>query len=456
MSTLYTKCMQNKKILIITPFFAPESHAAVYRAHKLVKYLKREGWEPIVLTVDTNYTYNEDTALLEELEDIPIHRVKYVEPSIRGIKMWFSGKDRTYKTLKKTLSKKDTEVSTKVVVNQEKKDAGLLRKFYGFFLNHYLQKPDRFWTWKKPAIGKAKQLIEKENIGLIYTTCLPFSTNQIGLALRQSTNVKWVADFRDPITYAKRMHSSIPHVFKLQRRIQDKTFRTADHITVLSSAYKLIFNDQYEGKYNEKISFIPTGLDDDYLPKKALTTENSIVFVGEYLKEYKDQFFRVFKKVLEKLPIEKRPYLKIIGNREINQREALPYIEALNLKANVKFIDHLPQKELYEHIQKAKAAVLIPGFSSLWWTNFAKMVDYIALQKKVIALVSEISEARSELESAGLGIFLSNKEESDIIKLTDFFQEETEDLIINKEYCKHYLALSQTQSFIEIFKQLGK
>jgi len=49
--------MKNKKVLVITPFFAPESHAAVFRAHKLVKYLKKEGWEPIVLTVDTNYTY---------------------------------------------------------------------------------------------------------------------------------------------------------------------------------------------------------------------------------------------------------------------------------------------------------------------------------------------------------------------------------------------------------------
>jgi hypothetical protein len=44
----------NKKILVITPFFAPETHAAVFRAHKLVKYLKRMGWQPYVITVDIN------------------------------------------------------------------------------------------------------------------------------------------------------------------------------------------------------------------------------------------------------------------------------------------------------------------------------------------------------------------------------------------------------------------
>ena len=47
----------NKNILIITPFFPPQTHAAVFRAFKLVKYLKRTGWNPIVLTVNRNYLY---------------------------------------------------------------------------------------------------------------------------------------------------------------------------------------------------------------------------------------------------------------------------------------------------------------------------------------------------------------------------------------------------------------
>ncbi len=38
----------NKNILIITPFFPPQTtDAAVFRAFKLVKYLKRTGWNPI-------------------------------------------------------------------------------------------------------------------------------------------------------------------------------------------------------------------------------------------------------------------------------------------------------------------------------------------------------------------------------------------------------------------------
>ncbi len=50
----------NKSVLIVTPFFAPQSHAAVFRAYKLAKYLPRFGWKPYVLTTDTNYKFNED------------------------------------------------------------------------------------------------------------------------------------------------------------------------------------------------------------------------------------------------------------------------------------------------------------------------------------------------------------------------------------------------------------
>ena len=45
----------NRSVLIVTPFFAPQNHAAVFRAYKLAKYLPQFGWKPVVLTVDTQY-----------------------------------------------------------------------------------------------------------------------------------------------------------------------------------------------------------------------------------------------------------------------------------------------------------------------------------------------------------------------------------------------------------------
>jgi hypothetical protein len=444
--------MKNKKVLVITPFFAPESHAAVFRAHKLVKYLKKEGWEPIVLTVDTNYIYNEDLNLLDELIDIPIYRTKYIEPTLRGLQMWLTGKDRTYKTLKKENTFRTVErKETKKIINVEKTFS--FRIVYNYFLDHFLKKPDRFWTWKKSAIKKAKQLIKEENIGFIYTTCLPFTTNQIGIELRRSMDIKWVADFRDPVTYAKRMHSHINHVYKLQKKIQDDTFRFADRVTVLSSAYELIFNDQYEGEFADKISFIPTGLDDEYVSPQNFKVLNEIIFIGEYLKEYKDDFLSLYRLAIRGL--ESPPNIRIIGNIHINKKQVLPFIKNLKLEDRITFEDHMPQKNLYDELNKAKFVLLIPGRNCYWWTNFAKMVDYIALQKPVIALVPNISEARSELQKANLGIFLGEDENENVELLHKYFAFENFDVQPDKDFCKRYLATAQVEAFIEVFNSLN-
>ena len=319
-------------------------------------------------------------------------------------------------------------------------------------MEHYLKKPDRFWTWKWTAIKKAKQLIKEENIKYVYTTCLPFTTNQIGLALKKTTNVKWVADFRDPITYAKRMHSEVFNVYKLQKQIQDNTFEYADHITVLSSAYELIFNDQYEGKYNHKITFIPTGVDDEYIPHENKEENNEIIFVGEYLKEYQGHFFKIYKKAIK--DIANAPKIRIIGNIHINQTQSFPHVKKYNLERNVIFQDHMPQTDLYNLLHRARFALMIPGTTSLWWTNFAKMVDYIALKKKVIALVPQISEAKSELNKVGLGIFLGDNETENIEILKDAFSKKNTVVEADINYCNKYFASSQTKSFIKIFNSI--
>lgn len=205
--------MQNKNILIITPFFAPETHAAVFRAYKLVKYLKREGWNPIVLTVDTNYVYNEDISLLEDLGEVEIYRTKYIEPSLRGLYMWITGKDRTFKTLKKLEQniENTNSIESNTILNKESFFKNYL---YKYLLDNYLNVPDRFWTWRKGAVKKANQLIKEKNIQYVYTTSLPFTTFQIGNRLKKKHNIKWIADFRDPIMYSLRNHSSLPSVFK--------------------------------------------------------------------------------------------------------------------------------------------------------------------------------------------------------------------------------------------------
>ena len=74
-------------LLMMTPYFAPQSHAAMFRAHKLARYLPDHGYQPIVVTTDINYLYNDVPSLLSELPpEVEIHRARYIEPTLRGVR----------------------------------------------------------------------------------------------------------------------------------------------------------------------------------------------------------------------------------------------------------------------------------------------------------------------------------------------------------------------------------
>src|SRR5690349_4587223 len=82
-------------ILIVTPFFAPQSHAAVFRAYKLAKFLPARGYRPFVVTVDTNYDYREDPNLLTALpREVTVVPARYVEPTLRGAEYALGLRDR--------------------------------------------------------------------------------------------------------------------------------------------------------------------------------------------------------------------------------------------------------------------------------------------------------------------------------------------------------------------------
>lgn len=441
--------MKNKNILVITPFFAPETHAAVFRAHKLVKYLKREGWNPIVLTVDKNYIYNENTELLEELEGVEIIRTRYIEPTIRGIKMWLTGKDLTYSTLKKKgfYKKSGNDISKK------KKDS-LVSECYKYLLDNFLNSPDRYWTWRYSATKEAKGLIEKYGIDIVYTSSSPYTTLQIGIELKTLfPNLKWVADYRDPLTYTLRNHSHIFSVFKKQKQIEIKALDLADAIIGLASSYKLIYHDLYNGKYDDKTFFIPTGVDDDLIPSCEIYQTNEILYVGEYLVNYGKTFLDYFRGFQQSHPeLANKLKLTFIGAKDINQRALRQLGVSEDFIKQINFEDHMPQSELYKKIKAAKASVLAPGHNSHWWTNFAKMVDYIALKSLVLAVVPNPSEARTQLSNAGLGLFLDSQQQAESV-FCDLVNNKQK-IQVNEDFCKAYLASSQVQSFIKIFKGL--
>jgi glycosyltransferase involved in cell wall biosynthesis len=443
----------DKKILIITPYFAPQCHAAVFRAYKLAKYLPQFGWKPYVLTVDKNYLYPEDPELLGDLpKEVEVHTARYVEPTLRGLRMALGGRDRSFMEISK---RADFSASSP----DKNQSGGILARLYNYLLQKWILVPDAYWTWERSAIHAAKALIRENGIGLVFTSADPYTSHAIGFTLKKA-GCTWVADLRDPHTHCHYMHSKFKRVFWRQREAEYNAVLNADAVTVASSAIGLILTDMYGVARHDKIHFIPTGLDFALVGNVHDADTHPdlnvpyLIFTGEYLSDYGDIFLRCFADAMKEADAATKYKLVFAGRKEVNEPILRPYIKALNLEKYIVLMNQLPQRELYALIQRSAATVVCSGPNALWWCLPAKMVDYIALKKPVLALVPDPSEARTRLHETGLGVFLDGGDNARARTLALFIDNKLPPVVPNEEACGRYTAPRQTEEFVKIFERL--
>ncbi|MHB1557211.1 MAG: glycosyltransferase family protein, partial [Isosphaeraceae bacterium] len=279
----------NRSILIVTPYFAPQSHAAVFRAYKLAKRLPRYGWKPYVLTVDTNYLYNEDWALTGALPpEVEVTTARYIEPTWRGLRMALGGEDRTFLAMKRRgavrLSAEDGLTAAAVPRRS------LSARLRDYVRERWQHAPDAYWTWYGPAVRAAQRLIREQEIPLVFTSANPYTCHRIGATL-QREGCRWIADLRDPHTYCHHMHSRYNAVYARQRRLEETAVGRADALTVASSAIAMILSDTYGNEGARRARFIPTGLDEELLPPHGAARPRPfpyLLFSGEFLPDYGD------------------------------------------------------------------------------------------------------------------------------------------------------------------------
>jgi glycosyltransferase involved in cell wall biosynthesis len=441
----------DKSILIVTPFFAPQNHAAVFRVYKLAKYLPQYGWKPIVLTVDTQYLYNEDPGLLAALpKEVEIVQARYIEPTLRGARMALGGQDRTFNALKAEIS-----ANGNGAVTGPRSPA---KRMYQYLLENWLHNPDAYWTWGKTATAVGRTLIRDRDISVVLTSSSPYSSLNVGVEL-QKCGAKWVADFRDPLGYSRKLASDVPRVHAEQWMTVRTALHHADAVTVLASSYGSIFRDVFGNGCADPM-FIPTGVDHDLAASAehgASPREPYLIFAGEYLPEYDTEFLEAFRRALTHQDVNRTGItLLVVGTLSLNRSRLMPRLEKLGLLHSVTFLDQMPQSEVYKLIRGARAGVLIPGKNTFWWTNFAKMTDFIGMRKPVLALVPDPSEARTALTRSRLGIFLDGPPEQQAGILTDFVLGRHPMPAPDEDECERYTARRQVQSFVEIFESLTK
>jgi glycosyltransferase involved in cell wall biosynthesis len=380
-----------KKVLIIAYYFPPIGGGGVQRTVKFAKYLPEFGWEPIILTVKDVVYRSYDPTPFDEIPGVQVVRTGSLDPFRIG------------RLASKAVGRFHPEYDeTEVLRSFQDLEARALRKTagtksgYGYFAaaSKYFFVPDVQVAWAPFAWLKALRICRRDDIEAVYTTSPPESVHLVGLAIKRSTGLPWIADFRD-VWGGSFWRRGLPFVYRrLNRRLEESVLRNADGL-VLNTEPSL-----------EKVSPFRRG----QTPTAVITNGfDPSDFEGEPIERPDDEFviahfgnfgtgltaaavLRAFASAGEEnAAFNQGARLYLMG---VNSAEDVAEAKRLGIDGKAVFAGYVPHREGVRFCKAADLLLLIMGPTFEAERVPGKFYEYIGSGKPVLAAVPEGEAAR--------------------------------------------------------------
>lgn len=368
-----------RKVLIISYIFPPTGGAGVQRTVKFIKYLRKYGYEPSVLTVEKGSVPLSDDSLQKDIpEGITVLKAKTLEPSYNVKEFVLEKKGKSWK---KYLEK----AARSVLV------------------------PDPQVLWL-PGLFKKLLSLRKDRPDLIFVTAPPFSSLVAGVLAKYILGRPLVSDFRDEWVgflagsswsdagKGKRLS------FIVEKLMERMVVRKSDAVITASPGYVDSFERKYGVQCRKKVVCITNGYDPADLrfepgkepPKGVLSAgKMNVIYMGtvwhstslkyflEGLRktEFKDSINLV---VLGRVTHEEEAILGSYGDLAITKTGYFSHENAVRLASSGDAL-------LVTLSPIAGAERIIPG----------KVFEYMAMRKHILAVIPEGATSRILNEYSG-------------------------------------------------------
>lgn len=388
---------ETKKLLIITYYWPPAGGPGVQRWLKFVKYLPDFDIQPIVY-VPENPTYPiVDEGLLSEVSDKAIVlKNKIFEPyQLAGF-----------------LSKKETKKISSGIIPAAKKQSFLERMLLWIRGNLFI--PDARFLWVNPSVKYLKEYIQEHKIDTIITSGPPHSLHLIGLKLKQSLNINWYADFRDPWTtigYHKALKLS-SYADKKHKQLEKAVLNGADCIIVTSKTTKA----EFKLLTHTRIEVITNGYDVENVAKQSLDEKFTMAHIGSFLS---DRNPKVLWEVLQELIAENTLFathfqLKLIGKVSQEILDSIAKDTLMDYCNNLGYVSHI---EAIQHQRKSQVLLLIEIDSPETRSIIpGKLFEYMASERPIVAIGPKDSDFAEIITSTNTGVFFTYNEKEHLKK----------------------------------------
>ena len=353
--------MENfRKVLIIAYYFPPMGLSGVQRTVKFAKYLPQFGWQPTVLTVNPTGYYALDESLLKEVEEAGVEIVRT------------NSLDANRLFRKKGVVKMPSERIRKVL------------QFLGdtFFI------PDTKIGWKRRAVRKAKEILQREQFDLLFATAPPHTDFLIGTALKKETKIPLVVDYRDSwLQYPYKYFPTPLHRY-LHYRLEKRVLKAADRVLVTHRRVKENLLKRHRSLQYHDVTILSQGYDPtdfnvkpserQQMPLRMRITHTGTFYGGRN----PSTILRALKNVLERhTQLRGRIEINFIGNI---RGEDQHLVKTLGLQNDVIFQGYLEHKESVQQILSSDVLWFVLDND---YQTPGKLYEYFGARKPILASI---------------------------------------------------------------------
>ena len=250
--------------MVITYYWPPSGGISVHRSLKIVKYLRKFGWEPVVYTAkNADYPYHDEGNYKDIPENLEVIKRPILEPF------------RVFKILS---GRKKNEPLNNIVHVRDRKRSIIEELSIWIRGNFFI--PDARSLWIRPSVKFLLKYLKKHPVDAIFADGPPHTNTRIATHLAKELNIPFLADFQDPWTQVDYyQHMKITKwADKIHRRMELELFQTADKITIASPTWKM----ELENIGAKNVDVVYYGYDEDDFKNltQKLDEKFSIVHTG--------------------------------------------------------------------------------------------------------------------------------------------------------------------------------
>jgi len=400
-----------RNVLMLAYAFPPCGATGTFRSLGFARNLVSMGWNVTVLSASEYLKEDRDESLLVKIPpEVRVWNAPVYDPSV----IWAKFKSKN-KPLSPVAEQNEYSVQKEPVHNQT---AGRIK----YLIKTLLKIPDNFAKgWLIPALKEARKIPRPD---LIYSSAPPFTSHLVGYLLKLRWNIPLVTDFRDPWTDNPFRIFSSGTVRRWDRFLEKKVFKHSNLIIANTPQMADLFR-QKNPRYSAKIRVITNGFDaedfHDILPLRDESADNLLlIHPGSlYGKRSPLNFLSALKDALEDGCARLR--ILLIGSCEHFENKSLPeHIHDLGLDRYVKLRPPVGRKEILSLMKGADGLLLFSQGTHIQVP--AKLFEYLALGKQIIAIGENNSAANDILRQVPDNYFWAENTVDDIVRaLKNFY-----------------------------------